>query len=88
MQNPVGAARTAGCDVTPTQSLPALGTNQIQPAEIIALAQRMLLAIRAIDWEELRRHNSTTILKDSQRRRMVSRATYHALEATEMINSS
>lgn len=54
--------RTACRDITCSQRHPTLGTYQVQPSEVIALAQRLLLAVCSVDREELRGDDLTAVL--------------------------
>jgi hypothetical protein len=52
------------CDVGSTESAVTFVAYQVQPPEVISLAQRVLAsALLVINWEELRGYYFTTVLE-------------------------
>lgn len=78
---------TASCDVAPPQRHPTLCTYEVEPSEVVSLAQRLLLSVRAFDGKEFGGYNVTTILciervRAGQRRKETR--TDHALETVQV----
>jgi len=54
---------TAGSDVAASESRITLGTYEVQPAEVVSFAKRVLFAFSAFDREKLLCYNLTTVLQ-------------------------
>jgi hypothetical protein len=54
--------RTASGDVASSEGHAALGTNEVESAEVVLFAKRLLFPVCPFNWEELGRDHLATVL--------------------------
>ena len=69
--------RTTSGDVASSECHSARVADEVEPAEVVGLAQRILLAILGLDREELGSHNLVAVLEEESK--TTSIATKHEL---------